>query len=137
LPEQHHRIHPLNKLAPRMSYLPIDGITLRRHCMNVPSKNLSGHILPNAATMAGVCVTVISIIKGMQIGYPGLIIDKVLALDSIIFLASAVCSYFAMRLAAANRADQSLRLENLADSSFMFGLLLMVIGTVGFSFEIL
>jgi hypothetical protein len=105
--------------------------------MNVPSKNLSGHILPNAATMAGVCVTVISIIKGMHIGYPGLIIDKVLALDSIIFLASAVCSYFAMRLAVANRADSSLRLENLADGSFMFGLLLMVIGTVGFSFEIL
>ena len=120
-----------------MSYLPIYGITLRRHCMNVPSKNLSGHILPNAATMAGVCVTVISIIKGMHIGYPGLIIDKVLALDSIIFLASAVCSYFAMRLAAANRADLSLRLESLADGSFMFGLLLMVIGTVGFSFEIL
>jgi hypothetical protein len=105
--------------------------------MNVPSKNLSGHILPNAATMAGVCVTVISIIKGMHIGYPGLIIDKVLALDSIIFLASATCSYFAMRLAAANRADLSLRLENLGDGSFMFGLLLMVIGTVGFSFEIL
>ncbi len=104
--------------------------------MSVPSKNLSGHILPNAATMAGVCVTVISIIKGMHIGYPGLIIDKVLAMDSIIFLGSAVCSYFAMRLAV-NRVDLSLRLENLADSSFMFGLLLMVVGTVGFSFEIL
>jgi len=105
--------------------------------MDTPTKNLSGHILPNAATMAGVCVTVISIIKGMHIGYPGLIIDKILALDSIIFLASAACSYFAMRLATANRADLSLRLESLADSSFMFGLLLMVIGTVGFSFEIL
>ena len=105
--------------------------------MSLPSRNLSGHILPNAATMAGVCVTVISIIKGMQIGYPGLIIDKVLALDSIIFLASASCSYFAMRLAAANRAELSLRLENLGDGTFMFGLLLMVIGTVGFSFEIL
>ena len=104
--------------------------------MNAPAKNLSGHILPNAATMAGVCVTVISIIKGMHIGYPGLVIDKVLALDSIIFLASASCSYFAMRLAA-SRPELSVRLENLGDSSFMFGLLLMVIGTVGFSFEIL
>lgn len=100
--------------------------------MNHPPKNLSGHILPNSATMSGVCVTVISIIKGMHIGYPGLIIDKVLALDSMIFLASAACSYFAMRL-----AEQATRLENLADSTFMFGLLLMVVGTVGFAFEIL
>jgi hypothetical protein len=100
--------------------------------MNNRPKNLSGHILPNSATMAGVCVTVISIIKGMHIGYPGLIIDKVLALDSMIFLASAACSYFAMRF-----SDQPTRLENLADSTFMFGLFLMVVGTVGFAFEIL
>ena len=104
--------------------------------MSNSPKNLSGHILPNAATMAGVCVTVISIIKGMHIGYPGLIIDKVLALDSIIFLASAACSYFAMRFTT-GLPELSPRLENVADGSFMFGLLLMVIGTVGFSFEIL
>lgn len=100
--------------------------------MDNPNKNLSGHILPNSATMAGVCVTVISIIKGMHIGYPGLIIDKVLAFDSMIFLGSAACSYFAMR-----SIRYATRLENLADSSFMFGLLLMVVGTVGFAFEIL
>jgi hypothetical protein len=100
--------------------------------MNNPNKNLSGHILPNSATMAGVCVTVISIIKGMHVGYSGLIIDKVLAFDSMIFLGSAACSYFAMRL-----QDNSLRLENFADGLFMFGLLMMVIGTVGFAFEIM
>ena len=79
--------------------------------------------------MAGVCVTVISIIKGMHIGYSGLIIDKLLAFDSMIFLASAVCSYFSMRY-----HDISARLEALADTLFMYGLLLMVIGTVGFAF---
>jgi hypothetical protein len=100
--------------------------------MNNHQKNLSGHILPNSATMAGVCVTVISIIKGMHIGYPGLIIDKVLALDSMIFLASGACSYFSMRF-----SEQATRLENFADGTFMFGLLLMVVGTVGFAFEIL
>lgn len=82
--------------------------------------------------MAGVCVTVVSIIKGMHIGFSGLIIDKVLAFDSIIFLASATCSYFSMRI-----QKRSSQLENLADGSFMFGLLLMVVGTVGFAFEIL
>lgn len=99
--------------------------------MNNAPKNLSTHILPNSATMAGVCVTVISIIKGMHVGYSGLIIDKILALDSMIFLASALCSYFSMRY-----HDMSLRLEGMADALFMYGLLLMVIGTVGFAFEI-
>jgi hypothetical protein len=100
--------------------------------MSDSSKNLSSHILPNSATMAGVCVTVISIIKGMHVGYSGLIVDKVLALDSIIFLGSAACFYFAMR-----SQFNSSRLENLADGLFMFGLLMMVVGTVGFAFEIM
>lgn len=82
--------------------------------------------------MAGVCVTVVSIIKGMHIGYPGLIIDKILAMDSMIFLASAASSYFSMRVGS---SVFSFRLERWADTLFMFGLLLMVLGTVGFTFE--
>ena len=101
--------------------------------MDNPQKHLSGHILPNSATMAGVCVTVISIIKGMHVGYQGLIIDKILAFDSIIFLGSAASSYFSMRFTAVS----PIRLESLADSLFMLGLLLMVVGTVGFAFEII
>lgn len=99
--------------------------------MNDSSKNLSNHILPNSATLVGVCMMVISIIKGMHIGYAGQIIDKVLAMDSIIFMVSAICSYLSMRLSAL-----SLRLENFADNSFMFGLVIMVVGTVGLAFEI-
>lgn len=100
--------------------------------MNNSSQNLSNHILPNSATLVGVCMTVISIIKGMHVGYAGQIIDKVLAIDSIIFMGSAICSYLSMRL-----PDFSLRLENVADSSFMFGLVIMVVGTLGLAFEIL
>lgn len=94
-------------------------------------KNLSNHILPNSATLVGVCMMVISIIKGMHVGYAGQIIDKILAIDSIIFMGSAACSYLSMRL-----PDFSLRLENFADSSFMFGLAVMVVGTMGLAFEI-
>lgn len=82
--------------------------------------------------MAGVCVTVVSIIKGMHIGYSGLVIDKILAMDSMIFLASAASSYFSMRVGS---PAFSFRLERWADTLFMFGLLLMVLGTVGFTFE--
>ncbi len=123
---------PVNNPVSCMSHLPHQRIAQPVIVMNNSSKNLSGHILPSSATMAGVCVTVISIIKGMHIGYSGLIVDKVLALDSIIFLGSAACSYFSIRL-----QRLSLRLESLADGLFMFGLLLMVVGTVGFAFEIL
>lgn len=99
--------------------------------MNSYSKNISNHILPNSATLVGVCMTVISIIKGMHVGYGGQIIDKMLAVDSIIFMGSAFCSYLSMRLPAF-----SLRLENFADSAFMFGLFIMAVGTVGLAYEI-
>ena len=99
--------------------------------MNSSSRNLSNHILPNSAALAGVCMMVIGIIKGMHVGYTGQIIDKILAIDSIIFMVSAICSYLSIRL-----PDFSLRLESLADSSFMFGLVIMVFGTVGLAFEI-
>lgn len=123
---------PLNNPVANLSHSPSRLSAQTGIAMNHTPQNLSGHILPNSATMAGVCITVISIIKGMHIGYPGLLIDKILALDSIIFLASATCSYFAMR-----PAEHASRLEGLADGSFMAGLLLMVAGTVGFAFEIL
>jgi len=74
---------------------------------------------------------VISIIKGMHVGYGGQIIDKILAIDSIIFMGSAYCSYLSMRL-----PNFSLRLEKFADSVFMFGLSIMVVGTVGLAYEI-
>lgn len=99
--------------------------------MNDTSRNISNHILPNSATLVGVCMMVISIIKGMHVGYGGQIIDKILAIDSIIFMGSAYCSYLSMRL-----PNFSLRLEKLADSAFMFGLSIMVAGTVGLAYEI-
>ena len=53
---------------------------------------LSAHILPTSATMIGVCMTV------MSIGHLGprddlrLLIDRMLAIDALVFLASAVLS---------------------------------------------
>jgi hypothetical protein len=100
--------------------------------MKNSSNNLSNHILPNSATLVGVCMMVISIIKGMHVGYGGKIIDKLLAIDSIIFVGSSILSYLSMRI-----SGLYVRLENIADNSFMFGLLIMAVGTVGLAFEIL
>jgi hypothetical protein len=90
----------------------------------MPSKNLARHILPTSATMVGVCMTVISIIKLLHIGSAGTWIDKLLAIDALIFLASALFSYASLR-------EDSLEVfENYADSSFMLGLVGM--GTCAF-----
>lgn len=87
---------------------------------------LSTHILPASATMIGVCMTLLSI---GHIGPPGemrWLIDKLLAMDALLFLASALLSFMSMR-AELQRA----RLELLAEWVFMVGLsLLALVGLV-------
>jgi multisubunit Na+/H+ antiporter MnhF subunit len=84
--------------------------------MITKAENLARHILPTSATMVGVCMTVISIIKLLHLGRAGTWIDKLLALDSLIFLASAMFSYISLR-------KESMALfESYADTSFMLGL---------------
>jgi multisubunit Na+/H+ antiporter MnhF subunit len=80
--------------------------------------------------MVGVCMTVISLVKLLHIGPAGTWIDKLLALDSLTFLASAAFSYFAMR----NEALE--QLERRADVAFMIGLMGMAICSVLLAFEL-
>lgn len=93
--------------------------------------NLSHHILPNSATMVGVCITVISIVKGVNPGLAGFLIDKALAVDSVLFMVSALLSFSSIRL-----PQSSLRLERWAEILFLIGLVSMTLITVIFSFEI-
>lgn len=93
-------------------------------------ENVAHHILPTSATMIGVCMTVISIVKLLHIGSSGAWIDKLLAIDSLTFLASAAFSYFAMRNGALAR------LEKYADHLFMIGLLGMTVCALLLAFEL-
>ena len=79
--------------------------------------DLSRHILPTSAQLVGVCLTVISLVKILHIGQVGSLLDKLLAVDAVIFTASATLSYAAMREA------KSANLEKFADQFFMLGLL--------------
>ncbi len=97
---------------------------------NATVRNLPSHIMPTSATMVGVCMTVISIIKVLHTGSVGHVIDKILAADSVLFLGSTFLSYLSIR--SVRRAAP---LENWADNAFMLGLLLMVFGAIAFSFE--
>ena len=94
-------------------------------------KDLSTHILPTSATMVGVCMTVLSIGHIARGGETRLVFDKLLALDAVLFLCSAVLSYISMR----SRHRRS-RYESRAEMLFVAGLALLAIGAVSLAFAI-
>lgn len=96
------------------------------------SNDLSHHILPNSATMVGVCIMVISIVKSMGPGLANYLIDKALAIDSLLFMISALLSFLSIRI---KRSTE--RLERWAEMIFLLGLVSMTLITVVFSFEII
>lgn len=87
--------------------------------------NLSQHILPNSSTMIGVCMTVISITKVVGLHHAQRGIAELLAFDALIFLLSALFSYFSMR--HERETQLSVRLEKVADVAFMIGLTIMTL----------
>ncbi len=96
------------------------------------NNDLSHHILPNSATMVGVCIMVISIVKSMGPGLTNYLIDKALAIDSVLFMISALLSFSSIRL-----EHSAMRLERWAEILFLLGLVSMTLITVIFSFEII
>ncbi len=98
---------------------------------NRNNNDLSHHILPNSATMVGVCIMVISIVKSMPTDTVNYFIDKALAIDSLLFMISALFSFLSIRLEESN-----LRFERWAEIVFIVGLVSMTMITVVFSFEI-
>ena len=86
---------------------------------------LSTHILPTSATMIGVCLTALYI---SLLGPPSagrLLVDKLLALDGLVFLASALLSFLSMRV-----DQRARRRASLAESVFVGGLGLLALGAV-------
>jgi hypothetical protein len=95
------------------------------------SNGLSAHILPTSATMIGVCMTVVSIVKLVHLSGIGVVIDRVLAADSIVFLLSAMLSFTSMQ-----RTEGAARLERWAEMAFVFALGLVAVAAVILAFEI-
>lgn len=81
--------------------------------------------------MVGVCIMVISIVKSLPADNVNYYIDKALAVDSLLFMVSALFSFLSIRL-----ESTSLRFEQWAEIIFIGGLVSMTIITVVFSFEI-
>jgi hypothetical protein len=93
---------------------------------------LADHILPSSATMIGVCMTVISVSQLIPKQSISKHVDEMLAFDSLLFLGSAMLSYFSIL-----NPFKAEKLERLADVIFLVAIALMVL--VGFvvSFELL
>ena len=96
-----------------------------------PNNDLSHHILPNSATMVDACIMVISIVKSLHPNLANYLIDKGLAIDSVLFMVSALLSFSSIR---AGRSSDSL--ERWAEIVFLLGLGSMTVITLLFSFEI-
>ncbi|RST50785.1 hypothetical protein EJI01_20480 [Variovorax sp. MHTC-1] len=81
--------------------------------------------------MIGVCMTVLSIGHLRPDGHSRVLIDKLLAFDALIFLASAVLSFVSMR----SRHEGS-RHERRAELLFLAGLAILALGAVAIAFAI-
>lgn len=77
------------------------------------------------------CIMVISIVKTMTPDLTNYLIDKGLAIDSLLFMISALLSFLSIRLEQSTE-----RLERWAEMIFLLGLMSMTLITVIFSFEI-
>lgn len=81
--------------------------------------------------MVGVCMMVISVVNLSTVQIRQGVIDELLAVDAVVFLASVVASYMSLRRRDARQADE---LERVADRLFLAGMILMVGAGVWFAF---
>lgn len=88
-------------------------------------RDLSGYIFSVSAGLAGVCVTVVGLFHLLRrVGELQGVADNLIALDALVFLASCLCAYLALR----STSERSwLRLERLADGLFLCGLAALVL----------
>ncbi len=96
-------------------------------------RRISNHILPTSATMIGVCMTVINIVKLVESQSGNSHADEFLAVDSVFFMISAVASYVSMRREETNRFGGYF--ERVADVAFILGLVVMTIVGVLITYE--
>jgi hypothetical protein len=83
---------------------------------------ISHHIFPTSATLIGVCLTVITLFKIMQLGI-STIADEILSIDTIVFIISCFFSYLAL-----TGKGKNIRLyEMVADVSFFIGMVVLAV----------
>jgi branched-subunit amino acid permease len=85
------------------------------------NSNLSQHIMPTSATMVGVCITLIGIVRLLESHASiSTIIDDVTAVAAVLFLLSTLLSFASLRAATPGP-------ERYADVAFLLGLVMLVV----------
>jgi len=81
------------------------------------------HIFTVSSAMVGVCLTVIGLIRVViTLGKADTVADDLLAVDALLFLASCLLSYAAMRSRGLRRMH---RIERAADGIFIVAMIVM------------
>lgn len=81
------------------------------------------HIFTVSAAMVGVCLTVIGLIRVViTLGKVNTLADDFLAGDALLFLASCLCAYWALRT---RQRQRMARLERTADAVFLIAMVVM------------
>ena len=101
----------------------------------MPQGRLASNILPNSATMIGVCVTAVGLVKIAESHIGPSRVDIYFSLAAIIFLGSAILSYIAVR--AEEGSPGSATIERMADAMFLLGLLSMTFIAILFAYEVI
>jgi hypothetical protein len=95
--------------------------------------DLSRHILPSAATMVGICTTLIGLVKIIEVRTGSRHVDEYGGLAALLFLVSALASYLAIRLSSQGRV--SAWCERIADLFFVAGLVSLTLISLLFAYE--
>ena len=94
-------------------------------------KYISHHILPTAANLLGICFVILSFMKVTKMGLET-IIDEMVSLCIVVFLAASIFSYASIR--ASQRSEQ---MERIADIIFLSGLGIMTATALIIVFEVI
>ena len=92
------------------------------------------HIFTVSASMVGVCLTVIGLIRVViAIRQIDSIADNLLAFTAVLFLISCLSSYWALRTRSKRRMHQ---VERFADVVFIFAMLLMAVACMVITYAV-
>jgi uncharacterized membrane protein len=95
-------------------------------------KFISHHILPTSSNLLGLCFVLLSFMKVTKTGLET-VIDELVAVAVVLFLAASIFSYASIRTAS----DRSDIYEKIADIIFLSGLGLLTVTAVIIVFEII
>lgn len=97
--------------------------------------SLASHILPVSGTMIGVCATLIGLAKLAALKHGISHVDEYAAVVAVTFLASALTSYLSIRWS--DRTQLSVRIEAIADTIFLCGLVGITLVATLFAYEVI